>query len=192
MLAGGLDWARHIPREDGLTGAIDHLGEPWAVLLQESRLSTFLALDPSNNADPALGAEIFRSGQITDLQSRLNVFNLIEGGQVSLPALRAFEKLYALLGLPSAEVGQLAQQLRLAYEMKDVDKSDTGKHHLPLLPPQRIEQLVWYGVSASSLQALRPFITLLPERATVNLNTASAEVLSASLPDLDLAGAPNA
>ncbi len=84
LLAGGLDWARHILREDGLTGVVDHLGEPWAVPLQESRLSTFLALDPNNNADPTLGAEIFLSGQITDLQSRLNVFNLIEGGQVSI------------------------------------------------------------------------------------------------------------
>jgi general secretion pathway protein K len=34
---------------------------------------------------------------------------------------------------------------------------------------------------------LRPYITLLPVRTPVNLNTASAMVLSASIPLLDLA-----
>src|ERR1700712_5478107 len=51
ILAGVLDWARLILREDFQAGNIDHLAEPWAVPLQEARLSTFLAADPNNTMD---------------------------------------------------------------------------------------------------------------------------------------------
>ena len=44
VLTGALDWARLILREDARSGGADHLGEPWAVPLEEARLSTFLAL----------------------------------------------------------------------------------------------------------------------------------------------------
>ena len=49
ILTGALDWSRLILREDARTGGADHLAEPWAVPLQEARLSTFLAAD--RNAD---------------------------------------------------------------------------------------------------------------------------------------------
>jgi len=44
-------------------------------------------------------------------------------------------------------------------------------------------------VSPASLKALQPHVTVLPERSTLNLNTASAEALSASISGLDLAQA---
>jgi len=44
VLTGALDWARLILREDARSGGADHLAEPWAVPLQEARLSTFLAV----------------------------------------------------------------------------------------------------------------------------------------------------
>jgi general secretion pathway protein K len=47
LLLGALDWARIILREDARSGnadaPTDHLAEPWAIPLQEARLSTFLA-----------------------------------------------------------------------------------------------------------------------------------------------------
>ena len=55
--------------------------------------------------------------------------------------------------------------------------------------PQQTAQLVWLGLSTASLAALQPYITLLPEATAVNLNTASAEVLSAAIAGLDLASA---
>ena len=58
--------------------------------------------------------------------------------------------------------------------------------------PQRTEQLVWLGLSPHSLAVLQDHITFLPEVTPVNLNTASAEVLSASLPGLDMASARQA
>src|SRR3712207_558163 len=59
ILTGALDWARLLLREDGVTGgnaSADHLGEPWAVPLQEARLSTFLAAD-RNNTSTDVGPE---------------------------------------------------------------------------------------------------------------------------------------
>jgi general secretion pathway protein K len=55
--------------------------------------------------------------------------------------------------------------------------------------PQQTAQLVWLGLSPGTLAALENFITLLPEATAVNLNTAPAEVLMASLPGLDLSAA---
>src|SRR3989442_3133622 len=56
ILTGALDWARLILREDARAGGADHLAEPWAVPLQEARLSTFLAADRNNNADSDIAA----------------------------------------------------------------------------------------------------------------------------------------
>jgi general secretion pathway protein K len=55
--------------------------------------------------------------------------------------------------------------------------------------PQRVDQLVWLGLPARTVTALRPYLTLLPYRTKVNINTASAEVIHASVPGLDLADA---
>ena len=61
---------------------------------------------------------------------------------------------------------------------------NTGNALAPLLP-QRVGQLVWLGLSPATLAALRPYITLLPVRTPLNLNTASAEVLYASIPGIE-------
>ena len=182
VLSGALDWARLILREDARTGGADHLGEPWSVALSESRLSTFLAMD--NSADDGAN-EVFLSGQITDAQARMNVMNLVASGKVSEPDLQAFTRLFELLGLQPAELEQMAQSLQLAL---DNGAEATRNAATPLLP-RRVEQLRWLGLPASSLQLLAPHITVLPARTPLNLNTAGAEVISASIPGLDLAGA---
>jgi len=181
VLTGALDWARLILREDARSGGTDHLGEPWAVPLEEARLSTFLAADKGvlSNAEDAQ-APIFLSGRISDLQGRLNVANLVENGKVSEPALKAFAKLFEQLGLPRAELLGLADALRRSQAADDPSAP---------LPPQRLDQLRWLGLSARSLALLANNITLLPARTPVNLNTASVVVLSACIPGLDMAQA---
>src|SRR5689334_6315146 len=79
ILAGALDWARLILREDARNGGADHLGEPWAVPLAEARLSTFLASDKDNTDD---APDAFLSGAITDAQGRYNLTNLIGANKV--------------------------------------------------------------------------------------------------------------
>jgi len=186
VLIGALDWARLILREDARAGGADHLAEPWAVPLEEARLSTFLAADKTTtleNDDSA--TQTFLSGLITDLQARLNVTNLVDGGKVSEPAQQAFAKLFKQLGLPPSELTALAENLRLA---QDTSTDNNAAQQTSLLP-QRVDQLVWLGLSPRSLAVLRPYITLLPVRTPVNLNTASATVLYACIPALDMAGA---
>ena len=184
LLTGALDWARLILREDARSGGADYLSEPWAVPLEEARLSTFLAADKKSDPDDeASASQTFLSGLITDLQSRLNVTNLVESdGKVSEPSLKAFAKLFELLGLPPGELQVLVENLRLAL---DTSPENAASQQAPLLP-QRIEQLVWLGLSPPSLAVLRPYITLLPVRTPVNLNTASATVLSACIPSLEM------
>ena len=184
ILLGALDWSRLILIEDGRAGGADHLAEPWAVPLEEARLSTFLAADRNVTQidDAGGGEEAFLSGQIIDLQSRLNLANLVSGDTVNEAALAQFERLLAQLGLPPAELTALVQALRQA-QAPGNENTDA-----PLMP-QSPSQLAWLGLAPRTLALLAPHITLLPERKPVNLNTAGAEVLMATLRGLDRAGA---
>lgn len=184
ILIGALDWSRLILIEDSRAGGADHLAEPWAVPLEEARLSTFLAADRNVTQidDAGGGEEAFLSGQIIDLQSRLNLANLVSGDTVNEAALAQFERLFAQLGLPLAELTALVQALRQA-QAPGSENTDA-----PLLP-QSPSQLAWLGLAPRTLALLAPHITLLPERKPVNLNTAGAEVLMATLRGLDRAGA---
>ncbi|TAG26599.1 MAG: general secretion pathway protein GspK [Burkholderiales bacterium] len=187
LLVGALDWARLILREDARSGGADHFGEPWAVALQESRLSSFLAADATTAALMADQAndDVFLSGQIQDLQARMNVYNLIEAGRISPTALAALAKLFDLQGLDIAELNAMAENLRLASDLSPDSRAGARASLLP----QRVDQLTLLGLSSASLERLRPFITWLPNRTPINVNTASAEVLYASVPALELAGA---
>jgi general secretion pathway protein K len=194
MMTGALDWTRLILREDAISAqgaGADHLGEPWALPVQESKLSTFLSQDQQWREGDA---EVFLSGQITDAQSRMNVMNLIEEGQVSPAALARFAALFDRLGLPLVELQSLARQLQAAVQAQSTDKVKANAQTVPgvALVPQYTEQLVWLGLSPGTLAALQTHITVLPESTPVNLNTASAEVLSASVPGLDMAMARQA
>jgi len=196
MMTGALDWTRLILREDAISAqgaAADHLGEPWALPVQESKLSTFLSQDQQWREGDA---EVFLSGQINDAQSRMNVMNLLQDGQISAPALARFAALFQRLGLPLDELQTLSQQLQASLKASRVNQTSTSPGaNSPgpaALLPQQTAQLVWLGLSPSTLAALQAHITLLPEATPVNLNTASAEVLSAVLPGLDLASARQA
>jgi general secretion pathway protein K len=183
LLVGALDWSRLILRIDGRAATTDHLAEPWAVALKESRLSTFLAADKNNTGGLTAEEQVdaFLSGGMVDAQSKLNVFNLIDAGQVSAVHLTAFKKLFDHLNLPSTELDNFVTSLKDAL-------SANSPSTAPLMP-QRIRQLTWLGLKQTTLTKLTPYITLLPERTTVNINTAVAEVIFAAVPGLDLADA---
>ena len=188
ILVGALDWSRLILREDSLAqggDGTDNLSEPWAVPLQEARLSTFLAAnrnvaqveDASTDT-----ADAFLSGQITDQQGLLNLRNLAGDKQVDATAQRQFARLFDYLGLPRQQLDQLAQQQLLATARE-------GDANTAALLPQSVAQLGWWGLPQQSIAALAPYVTLLPVRTLVNLNTASAVVLWASADGMDMADA---
>lgn len=185
VLTGALDWARLILREDARKGGADHLAEPWAVPLEEARLSTFLAADRSDAQESEATPAAFLSGQIIDLQSRLNVVNLVQDGKIHEPSRLAFARLFELLNLPTSELGALAENLRLAQD----NRPEAGSNPAAPLWPQEADQLVWFGLSPRTIAVLRPFITVLPVRTPVNLNTAPAEVIYACVEAYDMADA---
>jgi general secretion pathway protein K len=195
VLTGALDWARLILREDARgnqsSGNADHLGEPWAMPLEEARLSSFLAADKANNTDDVL--EAFLSGEVVDLQSRMNFLNVVRtvgtGAQakveLSVGDMRSFSKLYELLGLPVSELNAAANELRTSTQLA---LSDPLPSRTSLLPT-KFAQLGWLGMSRNSLAALEPHVTVLPTRTTLNFNTASAQAICASVPGMDMAQA---
>ena len=185
LLNGAMDWARLVLREDSRSSNFDHLGEPWALPLQEARLASFLSSQPgfASSAEDSLALQVFLSGSIVDLQARLNVANLLINEQLSPADLAAFAKLWEVLGLPSAQLSGLVEGLRQSRAPQKQALATAP------LPPQRLSQLAWLGLSPPTLAKLQDHVVWLPERTPVNLNTARAEVLYASLPGLDLAQA---
>jgi general secretion pathway protein K len=178
ILAGALDWARLILREDARSGSVDHLGEPWAVPLAEARLSTFLAADKDNTDD---APDAFLSGAITDAQARYNLRNLSDPGtgKVVPAELSALKRLCDTAGV-SVDV---AEQLANALAAASMGGSDAS------LMPQSVSQLLWLGLDADTVHRLAPYVVLLPARTPVNLNTASSEVIAASVAGLALGDA---
>ncbi|MDA7416770.1 type II secretion system minor pseudopilin GspK [Xenophilus arseniciresistens] len=219
VLVGALDWSRLILREDALAdarikagasgsgagestkGPADHLGEPWAIPLADVQLRDFLSADQNVAAEQLEGLpEAFLSGSIVDAQSKLNVRNLVANGQPSAQAVAAFQKLFQLLGLPADQVMTLVQGLLRVWPAAP-PKTDGQGGEPPAtataaapdanapLPPSRVQDLVWLGLPQSTVEAIRPYVTVLPVATTVNINTASVEVLTASADKLDMATA---
>lgn len=226
VLVGALDWSRLILREDGRTPGADHLAEPWAIALEEARLSTFLSAERNAPGDAVETLpDAFLSGRIVDAQSKLNVMNLVEAGKPVPEAVAAFTKLFGLLGLPAQDLALMIASLQRVFPAPNAsnptannassiptastaaaaaatpatgaasasratapDPSVSVELDAPLLP-QRMSQLPWLGVSSATATALEPYVTVLPVRTALNINTASTEALFASVPALDLAGA---
>ncbi len=207
ILVGALDWSRLILIEDynaGGAGGADHLAEPWAVPLEEARLSTFLAADRNVVQQDDAGSDTsdaFLSGQITDLQSRLNLATLANGSADTPEVQAQFDRLFARLGLAPSELATLTAALRQAQPpapnpgpgkaqgQRSGNTNAAATANAPLVP-QTLEQLTWLGVQPATVAALAPYATLLPDPATrLNINTADAAVLMAGIEGLDEAGA---
>jgi general secretion pathway protein K len=197
ILTGSLDWARLILREDARgnrnSGNADHLGEPWATPLEEARMSSFLAADKNNNIENTL--QSFLSGEIVDMQSRINFMNVVvvrqndQGteirAEVSEPDRDTLMRLYQALGLPESELSAAINELVRTRNLAASDPLPSASALVPI----KFAQLGWLGISQASLAALEPHLSVLPTRTTLNLNTASLQALSASIPGLDAARA---
>lgn len=189
VLVGALDWSRLILGEDGRAGGSDNLTEPWAVPLEEARLTTFLSAEKNVASDSVEGLpDAFLSGRIIDAQSKLNVLMLVDAGKPIPASVATFTRLFNLLGLPVAELNRMTSGLVAALATGAGSDGDSDPSTAPLMP-QEVSQLVWLGLSPSTAAALEPYVTILPVRTTLNLNTASAEAISASMESLNIASA---
>lgn len=166
LLRGAIDWAGVILLEDGRTSSVDHRGEPWAVPLADTRLN-------EGDARPAA----YLAGAIDDEQSKLNLRNLVSGDQVNRPQLAALARLLGTLGIDDAFADAIAARLISAQRAGNAQPDPARAF---------IDDLLDVGLGQEAVERLRPFLTLLPEMTPLNVNTASAEVLAASVPGLTL------
>ena len=166
ILRGALDWARLILREDGKFTSVDDLTEPWAVPLADTRLDSYVTPD-------AMGADVANallSGSIQDAQACL--INPVD--------VAAFEKLLGALHQDAGLAKAAAQQIALTQSHAD-SKPGTPR---PIAFIQIDDLLSVPGYTPSVVAALRNHIIFLPRATPVNINTASAEVIAARLPQL--------
>lgn len=190
VLVGALDWSRLILGEDGRTGGPDHLAEPWAVPLEEARLTSFLSAEKNVASDNLEGLpDAFLSGRIVDAQSKLNVLSLVDAGKPVPASVATFTRLFNLLGLPVSELNRMTSALASALASSGSGTDGDADASAAPLMPQEVSQLVWLGLSPATAAALEPYATILPVRTTLNLNTASAEAISASMESLNIASA---
>lgn len=184
ILRGALDWARLILREDKRFSSVDHLGEPWAVPLAETRLDEYVEKERTD-ADTS-GATL--TGRIIDAQSRFNLTNLSTNSVINPQEIAAFERLLSLLQLNPALARATAEAI--AKSQQGGGAGTTGANSstaatLGLTYPEDL--LAVPGFTPEIVDSLREYIVVLPRLTSVNVNTAPAEVLSARIETLTIA-----
>ena len=172
LMAGAVDWISVILQEDARASATDHLGEPWAVPLAQTRLN-------DDERDAA-----WLSGVIEDGQSRINLRNLV-GSQGPVEAeVAVLERLLTIVG----ENERLAEPIAQAVQLHFADANDPD---LPLrLLPASFDDLEFTDTRLrAAAEKIRRYVILLPVPTPVNANTAPAEVLAARMDGLRLVDA---
>ena len=195
LLNGAIDWSRLILREDARQGGADYVGEPWSLPLAETRLSTFLASAGGSGGaqgpEADTGPDAFLSGQITDAQGLYNLQTLMQTGQTKQQVkdtMAGFERLCTAIGIPADVANTIASGLSTASStLANLDQDDpaTKADNNSVLLPERAADLAWYGVDPKYVKMLEPFVDILPDTVPVNTNTASVEVLMATIPGLN-------
>lgn len=188
LLRGALDWARAILREDARTTAFDSCDEPWAQRLQDTRLDQL-------GETSALASQASMSGDIEDAQSRFNLRSLVFEGEVSETELEALERLAQALDLPTQTADLIAAQVLQSGINPEAPRDETAPtmtapttRPLPLVRPNDLAGIP--GIAPAAAQKLADYIVVFDEpRVPVNINTASAEVLYARVPELSISEA---
>lgn len=175
-LQGAEDWVRAVLARDGRE--VDHLGEAWATPLPPI---------------PVEGGEI--SGQLIDLQGRLNLNALLKPDSTLDPLMR--QRLGCALreaGLeqPDAALDALADWQDTDGEIRPQGAED-GVYQ-GLQPPYRAanqplaarsELSLVHGFAPAVVRRLTTLAAALPAEATINLNTAPLEVLRCLSEEID-------
>lgn len=208
VLRGALDWAGLILREDRRISKVDHLGEPWAVNLGDTRLDQYVENGKADTED----SDATLSGQISDAQAKFNLTNLAANGQVDRRELASFAKLLSNLRLDPSLAQRVASQIALTQDkviQGPQQPGQPGDAPNPPNPPEKPDSLstiansevqflkfsqiddllVIPGFSAANVVRLKNFVTVLPIPTKINVNTTTAEVLSARLENVSLTDA---
>jgi general secretion pathway protein K len=203
LLTAALDWGNLILKSSVRNGhKEDDLGQPWAMPLAETKLSSFLSADGSHSDDG--GPEAYLSGQITDAQSKYNLYNLVlpGSGKGAGSEVDRLKILCSAAGVSESVATTLAAGIRASWSAVQQAKDSGTDSSGAVLMPVQVSDLAWYGIDQQSLKLLEPFVQILPyaitvdasgnttaTATTINVNTAPAEVLMAALPGITRAQA---
>jgi len=173
----GVDWARAVLADDAANNQYDHAREMWAMQLP---------------AIPVEGGEIL--GVLVDQQGLFNLNNLVVNGATSARDVVRFQRLLAALGLPQELAYSLADWMdrdnvpAAAGGAEDGYYLNQGKpYRAANLPLSELSELLRVrGFDAQIIQRLKGFVSVLPQRTQINVNFATAEVLSAVVDGLTL------
>ncbi|MBI3771852.1 MAG: type II secretion system minor pseudopilin GspK [Gammaproteobacteria bacterium] len=174
---GGESFARMILADDRRRNNVDGLDEFWA---KEVTI-------------PVEGAVL--SGKMTDQQGLFNLNNLVtDDGRPSEPDIKRFEHLLNVLGMD----GKLSRAV-VDWIDPDIEPQFSGGAeddvYMQLNPPYRAangrmaspsELVLVHGFSYADYQKLAPFVTALPVRTKLNINTAPPELLATVVEGLTL------
>lgn len=185
----GIEWAGSILLDDfRTTGDVDSLNEIWAQTLPALPVRV-------RPEDPTSSVVI--SGKLTDETSKFNINNLAFDDSNSNYNLESFKKLLVTLNIPIVYANYITDWVDNNDELIDVNSAESD-FYLKEQPPYRAanQPLSEIGnlskvrdINENILKTLEPYITFLPKITKVNINTASAEVLAAVVPDLTYAQA---
>lgn len=178
---GAESWMRNILRDDLAESQTDHLGELWASDLPGLPVES----------DTVQGAV---AGKIEDLQGRFNVNNLIDqNGEIDQAVFDQFQRLLRVLELDTRIAGITADWIDANQEAGFPDGAEDAIY-TGFTPPYRTynqpltnvsELAALEGMDKASYDRLRPHVTALPGRTSINVNTATAEVLRSLDDNLD-------
>ncbi len=178
-LLGIEDWAAQILRDDRKDNDTDHLNEDWTTILPPIEVE---------------GGQV--GGFLEDLQGRFNINNLVENDQISGPDLRHFRRLLAALSLDAELAEPIADWLDSDINVL-VPSGAEDDSYLSRDPAYRTangpmvdvsELRLVAGVDTDTWEALAPYVTALPKRTEINVNTAPLPVmmsLAAGLTEAD-------
>lgn len=202
LLNASLDWGNLILKSSiRQNHNDDDLGQPWATPLAETKLSSFLSADGSHADDS--GPEAYLSGQITDAQSKYNLYNLVVAGNGigKNTEVERLQRLFQAIGVPQDVATTIAAGMR-ASDSAQHTAGDASARVDPasVLMPMELGDLAWYGVDPKVIRQLEPFVQIIPfagpqpggpgtPQMDINANTAPAEVLMAGCPGLTRAQA---
>jgi general secretion pathway protein K len=178
LLAGALDWARAMLREDSLRSDYDALSEFWAQGLAETRLDQL-------GESSALASQASIAGSIEDAQSRLNLRNLVgDDGQTDARQLEVLKRLCDLLGVAPVSAELIALRMKEAFAPQASAESPgvASSAARPLPPILPIDIAAVPGIEPEAAAKLAPYLVVLDSNKTrLNVNTASAEAIAARI-----------
>ncbi|AOI76211.1 MULTISPECIES: type II secretion system minor pseudopilin GspK [Burkholderia] len=177
-----VEWARATLRAQSATSNVTFVGQTWSAPVADVQLSDLLPSDAL-----AVNAELSRawiSGSVEDAQARFNLMNLVSRAAPGKPWQSNGEGVLAYRRL----LGQLSLDPALAQPTADYmlrslrDANGPGGWPLQLVSVDDLARIP--GYDAHAIEALAPYVTILPDLTVVNANTATEPVLVAAIPTL--------